>query len=164
MVSCKKQVLQIQQNFFFRQISPVFRQIVIFGCAPAKRKKKNSVRLNLLFMQSCSNLNFIVVYAIFPPNPNSLIFKIDKKSAYWWAATNKICYIFFRNKIPIIEMFPIYLLVENESFQCDTINLSLIASISDRGPIRQGQTNPFCRRITTGELCFRMITTGDFLL
>ena len=34
------------------------------------------------FTQSCRNFDFVVIYAIFPPNPNSQIFRIDKKIAY----------------------------------------------------------------------------------
>ena len=31
------------------------------------------------FTQSCSDFNFVLIYAIFPPNPNSQIFKIWQK-------------------------------------------------------------------------------------
>ena len=34
------------------------------------------------FTLSCCNFNFVLSYAIFPPNPNSQIFRIDKKIAY----------------------------------------------------------------------------------
>ena len=34
-------------------------------------------------MQSCHNLNFVVIYAIIPPNPYYQIFRIDKRIAYY---------------------------------------------------------------------------------
>ena len=48
------------------------------------------------FAQSCSNLNFVVIYAIFPPNRNFHIFRIENRLLQLWFRTNKI--FFFKPK------------------------------------------------------------------
>ena len=44
-----------------------------YHVAPVKWKKTNALWWNILFTFSCYNFNFVVIYAIFPPNPNSQI-------------------------------------------------------------------------------------------
>ena len=40
----------------------------------------NSLGLNMCDTQSCLDFNCVVIYTIFPPNPNSQTFRIDNKN------------------------------------------------------------------------------------
>ena len=54
-----------------------------YHVTPVKWKKKtNALWLDMWFTLSCCNFNFVMIYAIFKPNHNSQIFRIDKKIAY----------------------------------------------------------------------------------
>ena len=55
---------------------------MVISLSPVKRKKKNAFGLNIWFTQSCRNFDFVIIYAIFPTNPNSQIFRINKKNYY----------------------------------------------------------------------------------
>ena len=49
---------------------------MVISLSPVKRKKKNAFGLNIWFTQSCCDLNFVVIYALFRPNSNSKIFRV----------------------------------------------------------------------------------------
>ena len=52
---------------------------MVISCSTCQKDEKNALGSNMWLTQSCRNFNFVVIYAIFPPNPDSKIFRIDNK-------------------------------------------------------------------------------------
>ena len=52
---------------------------MVLSCSTCQRRKLNALGLNMFFRQYCHDFYFVVIYAIFAPNPYSQIFRIDKK-------------------------------------------------------------------------------------
>ena len=87
-LSLKMQIRNNWENIIFTackwcKLHKYYVNSMVISCSTCQKKKKNALWLNMLFMQSWGNLNCVVSYAIFPPNPKSKNFRIDKKYAYY---------------------------------------------------------------------------------
>ena len=64
---------------------------MVISCITCQKEEKECTWVNLWFTQS---FDFVLIYAIFPPNSDSQIFIIDNKNAYCKSAVNVISLFF----------------------------------------------------------------------